>query len=814
MGKALLVLSLAASLAGNSSIDQRIANARQLEQSGKTTDALAVYRTILPEISPHDSARAPILESVAGMETDLGDYAAAIRDANEAAVVYASQGDSRRRGWAVNRVGLAQLYRGDYAAAQRSFDRAIALSSAARDDGGRAEATTNRGNAEYFVGRYADAAADYAAALRATRAHRNEPWFARRERIILVNQATLDQRLGRDQQALSTYHEVLSQAGLRPREQAQILVNLGVLYRHLGDPVKALAQDDEALALFSREHLADGELGVLKNRGIVLALDLNRLDEAQKTFSDALDRATRVANHREMLQAQLYRGETELRRGDLGAARRDFTASLVAARTLKTPEEEWKSLFGLARADLRSGQRAAATENLLGAISIIEQIREAVRVPSLRSDFFNDKREVYDALIDLELEGGDPRTIFEMMERSHSRAWRDRLGLTAPVTLEAVRRALPPGVLLLDTWIAPQGGAVVMLSRDRVEVRRFHLEEGTIRSLLQSLSAPGGSWRPLAAVAAAQLLPRGVPAGTRHVLVIPDRSLTLLPFELLTSGSGLLLDQAAVSYAPTAAILFRSLSSLTRFAPPWTPELTAFGDPLLGSTTLDDRTRLTMRLGATATEIHSIDGQLGGASFLHLAADDRKALLLQPIRTPVLHIASHAVADANAIEQSRILFSPAHAGDGQADYLFLKEAYGLALSGVELAVLSACDTERGLILRGEGVESFSRAFLAAGARSTVTTLWRVPDAATAAFMKVFYHHLQRGASRAEALRLAKLRFARSGTAIRDPHYWAAFVLTGDGLHPIPTAIRWNSILLAGLAALAGLMMAWLFRRRL
>jgi hypothetical protein len=95
------------------------------------------------------------------------------------------------------------------------------------------------------------------------------------------------------------------------------------------------------------------------------------------------------------------------------------------------------------------------------------------------------------------------------------------------------------------------------------------------------------------------------------------------------------------------------------------------------------------------------------------------------------------------------------------------------------------------LLRGEGVQSFSRAFLAAGARSTVTTLWRVPDAPTASFMKTFYHHLQRGETRAEALRLAKLRFLGSGSTLSDPHYWAAFVLTGDGRHPIPRAIPWS-----------------------
>jgi CHAT domain-containing protein len=146
------------------------------------------------------------------------------------------------------------------------------------------------------------------------------------------------------------------------------------------------------------------------------------------------------------------------------------------------------------------------------------------------------------------------------------------------------------------------------------------------------------------------------------------------------------------------------------------------------------------------------------------------------------------------MERSRILFSPATSSGATADYLFLKEAYDLPLKNVELAVLSACDTERGRLLRGEGVQSFSRAFLAAGAQTTVTTLWRVADQPTASFMKVFYHQLQRGVPRDEALRQAKLRFMRN-SAVKDPHYWAAFVLTGDGLRSVPHAMQWSTVFL-------------------
>ena len=123
--------------------------------------------------------------------------------------------------------------------------------------------------------------------------------------------------------------------------------------------------------------------------------------------------------------------------------------------------------------------------------------------------------------------------------------------------------------------------------------------------------------------------------------------------------------------------------------------------------------------------------------------------------------------------------------------------YDLDLTGVDLTTLSACDTERGKVIRGEGLQSFSRALLSAGSRAALTTLWRVADRPTTEFMKRFYFELGRREPKAEALRLAKLRFLRSGSALRHPRFWAAFVLNGDGLRPIPRRFGWNGLLAPG-----------------
>jgi CHAT domain-containing protein/tetratricopeptide (TPR) repeat protein len=760
--------------------------------------------------SEGDRPRAEQLLDRATGHIDAGEYEAAVAPAQEAAKIYAALGDASNRTASLNEAGLAQMYAGHYPAARASFEEALRVAVASNNFEGVVEERMNLGSVDFFTGRYADAAAHYAAVERVLDARGAEDWTRRRRRILLANRATLDQRLGRYEEALAAYRLALADTtDVRPEEHAQMLSNVGVLYRRMGDPYKALDAYERARAIFAREEDVDGELGVLKNRGIVLALDLERLDEARHTFADALTRATAAGNAREALQAQLYGAETTLRLRNAADASRDFRAALQSAVKLETVEEQWKALYGLARCDLFLGDETAATTHLRNAVGVIEQIRDAIRIPSLKSDFFNDKREVFDALIAVRLRhGATAEELFELIERGHSRGWRERVGLQSTIDLKAIQRALPEDALLLDYWTSPFGAAVVSVTTQTARIHPIRVEPDTIRALADALARGAGSaWRDSAAKLAAQLLPP-LPPGKPHVVIVTDQALGSIPFELLPVARRPLIERHDVTYMPTAALLLRSTPSPRRYAPPWTAEFRGFADPVFGSAALEEQIR---RLPASAEEVTAIATELGGQAILRLGEKNRKEHLREASAAPLLHIATHAFVDPGAIEQSRILFSAERPG-GPATYLFLKEAYELPLTNVELAVLSACDTERGRVLAGEGVESFSRAFLAAGARSTVTTLWRVSDATTASFMRVFYHHLQRGMTRAEALRRAKLRFLESGA---DPHYWAAFVLTGEGLRPVSTSVRWSSIVIAAIAVACIVAVGvWWTRRRI
>jgi CHAT domain-containing protein/tetratricopeptide (TPR) repeat protein len=115
--------------------------------------------------------------------------------------------------------------------------------------------------------------------------------------------------------------------------------------------------------------------------------------------------------------------------------------------------------------------------------------------------------------------------------------------------------------------------------------------------------------------------------------------------------------------------------------------------------------------------------------------------------------------------------------------LTAEEVAALDLSGVDLVVLSACDTGAGKIQAVEGVFGLRRAFQIAGAKKFVTSLWAVEDEATRKWMKAFYETLfSKGMGTAESVREASLEVLqerRKKNKSTHPFYWAGFVASGD-----------------------------------
>ena len=112
------------------------------------------------------------------------------------------------------------------------------------------------------------------------------------------------------------------------------------------------------------------------------------------------------------------------------------------------------------------------------------------------------------------------------------------------------------------------------------------------------------------------------------------------------------------------------------------------------------------------------------------------------------------------------------------DYILKMSDVQAANLRARLVVLSCCHSGRGRLLKGEGVVGIARAFLAAGARSVLVTLWAIDDEATMVFMKSFYQQLKEGKTASAAVQQS-MKFLRESEQFYEMKYWAPFQLIGD-----------------------------------
>ena len=157
--------------------------------------------------------------------------------------------------------------------------------------------------------------------------------------------------------------------------------------------------------------------------------------------------------------------------------------------------------------------------------------------------------------------------------------------------------------------------------------------------------------------------------------------------------------------------------------------------------------------------------------------DATKEAVLQRIGSVALvHVAAHGRK-----ETGEIVLAPDPRCESKPP---TEEDYILKMSDIQavklrarLVVLSCCHSGQGKV-SSEGVVGMARAFLFAGARSVLSTLWAIDDEATMMFMESFYQQLKSGESASVALQRA-MKCLRDSHDYSAPKYWAPFVLMGD-----------------------------------
>jgi CHAT domain-containing protein/tetratricopeptide (TPR) repeat protein len=344
--------------------------------------------------------------------------------------------------------------------------------------------------------------------------------------------------------------------------------------------------------------------------------------------------------------------------------------------------------------------------------------------------------------------------------------------------------------------------------------------------------------------------------GVRNLVVIPSGEMLDVPVEALPLDDGQPLgERFAVSYTPSATI-FTWLREKDRDRRGWdesTPVL-LLGDPpfsdaqksqmekeeesekrreeagpsslaiaslagvpdsLLQRSAVSgnpDALERLPRLPATRQEVEDLS-KLSRHSTVLLGPDASEQRLVAMAgsgelgRYRLIHLATHAWVNPERPEESTLFLSrvdlpdPLEAAEkGERIYdsrLTVKEILQEWKLNADLVTLSGCQTALGQRVSGEGYVGFAHAFLQAGARSLLVSLWPVEDQATSLLMQRFYGHLfgktrgdrgersdDRPMTKRDALQEAKrwLREYRDADGNRpytQPYYWASFVLVGD-----------------------------------
>ncbi len=296
----------------------------------------------------------------------------------------------------------------------------------------------------------------------------------------------------------------------------------------------------------------------------------------------------------------------------------------------------------------------------------------------------------------------------------------------------------------------------------------------------------------------------------------PQDGMPKRPTDVLAVGG---VAYGAALRAPDKAVVNRGEPLLKPGQTLAWPALAGAAAEIHGVTGAANKKQLICRtLGKEEASTAAVLAALPKARFAHLAthaffadATFRSAFQVDSKRLEMTLRGERIGAGASPMMMTGLVFAGANEPSTASRGIITGEALvDLDLLGLDLAVLSACETRLGDVASGEGTFGLQRAFHLAGTRDVVASLWKVPDRPTAALMALFYRNLwEKEMPPVEALRQAQLEIYRHpdriaaladdfrgnlrvvpGTAEplvppgpdgkAHPRLWAAFTLSGPG----------------------------------
>ena len=667
--------------------------------------------------------------------------------------------------------------------ALRFFNRAIKLADAERDCGLPFMAYEGKAQALVAMGKADDAKRVLDDALTKARSQDKRG----HEAAVLILLASVAEKSGDKNQAIA-YLENAGQfaAGVQfYRMEADAMFELAKLYRDGADLAAAEARATQGLQ--ASQHVGDR---YYLPRNLTILADLKarrgRIAEAKALYEQAEDviegmlisvdepywNSSVVAA---MSQTYLQHFELVAHGGNVAEA--FHVLERVRGRTLAWALEDRKA-FAASEGD----QTATLETDVSGLQTRLMQTSNAT-----------EREQLLDQLVEYERRLGLAWTKGDVANQ--------RLP-AQPSGLTAVERDLNHDEVLLEyvlddptsycLSISANGSFVRVLPTGRKEI------EKSAQAYIHEIRAKGPG--TVVEKRLYQLLLKPIPETATHaqLLIAPDGILNLLPFEAIQDESGqYLIKSRTISYVPSGTIL----DMLRRVEmPEAAPKpLLAVGDVAyenqggagkrIPSATsvrgriergIADLSGLALSdLPQTRQEVEQIKGIAGPDAVILLGTNATEtAFKKEPLAEfRILHLAVHGFADTQYPERSALVLGvdPKSGDDG---LLQVREIIRLRLNA-ELTTLSACDTGVGKLQGQEGISNLVEAFLVAGSKSVVASLWSADDTSASALMERFYKRLAQGESASSALRNAKLDLLAQYGDQLNPFYWAAFIPVGE-----------------------------------
>jgi len=618
------------------------------------------------------------------------------------------------------------------------------------------------------------------------------------------------------------------------RREALALLNVGEAYNRLEQPDKALEPLTQALSIL--RNISDLSASALALEEIAAAEQKRGNNEAARKYveeSVGLVETVRARTNSLQLRASyraLMEKAYELYIDVLMQQHAKNPTQGFAAEALRVSERgRARSLLeqlSEAQLDIRQGIDA----------SLIEKERDLKRVMNAKA-----QRELQlklrkgnpEELATMEKEISALEDEYQQVEAAIRKASPQYAALTQPhpLSLKEIQQQLDPNSVLLEYALGEERSYVWVVTTDSlktyqlpkravIETLASQVSESlSARSVIKSLETPAQRTARIAAADAEFLhaskelswlilSPVAMQFGNRRLIVVTDGALQYVPFAALSFADGggyrpLVLSHEVVSLPSASAFALqrRNLENRTLAA----KSVAVIADPVFsGADARLKKTAAREETNSTRSIEHLPAGAAGQLSIPRLpftrseaeqivavapATSSLKALDFNANRTIVtsgelsnyryVHFATHGYLDTTRAGLSAIVLSLVDRQGKPLDgFLRVHDIYNLNLPA-ELVVLSACETGLGKDVKGEGLDGLTRAFMYAGARRLIVSLWSVNDKATAALMQRLYMEMLRnGKTPAAALRAAQIELLQT-RQWQSPYYWAAFVMQGE-----------------------------------